>query len=128
VAGYAVDIEELEELMRQFRRFREAQREMLDTLSAGIAQFDERRNLVFANQPFLRIFGVPQAWWPIPRRSTACSIASAMPGACPKCAIFPNGGASGRAGSWRAIREDRGTFTMARICAWWASRCPMAGC
>ncbi|MBF5092079.1 PAS domain-containing protein [Novosphingobium sp. NBM11] len=62
VAGYAVDIEELEELMRQFRRFREAQREMLDTLSAGIAQFDERRNLVFANQPFLRIFGVPQAW------------------------------------------------------------------
>ncbi|ABD26441.1 PAS/PAC sensor signal transduction histidine kinase [Novosphingobium aromaticivorans DSM 12444] len=62
VAGYVVDIEEMEELIRQFRRFREAQREMLDTLSAGIAQFDEKRNLVFANQPFLRIFSVPQAW------------------------------------------------------------------
>ena len=62
VAGYAVDTEEMEELQRQFRRFREAQREMLDTLSAGIAQFDEKRNLVFANQPFLRIFSVPQAW------------------------------------------------------------------
>ncbi|HQS68437.1 MAG TPA: PAS-domain containing protein [Novosphingobium sp.] len=62
IAGYAVDIEEMEELIRQFRRFREAQREMLDTLSAGIAQFDEKRNLAFANQPFLRIFGVPQAW------------------------------------------------------------------
>ncbi len=62
VAGYAVDIEEMEELMRQFRRFREAQREMLDTLSAGIAQFDDKRNLAFANQPFLRIFSVPQAW------------------------------------------------------------------
>ena len=62
VAGYAVDIEEMEELIRQFRRFREAQREMLDTLSAGIAQFDDKRNLVFANQPFLRIFSVPQAW------------------------------------------------------------------
>jgi signal transduction histidine kinase len=62
VAGYAVDTEEMEELQRQFRRFRDAQREMLDTLSAGIAQFDEKRNLVFANQPFLRIFGVPQAW------------------------------------------------------------------
>ncbi|MFN3552193.1 MAG: PAS-domain containing protein [Novosphingobium meiothermophilum] len=62
IAGYAVDIEEMEELIRQFRRFREAQREMLDTLSAGIAQFDEKRNLVFANQPFLRIFAVPQAW------------------------------------------------------------------
>lgn len=62
VAGYAADIEEMEELIRQFRRFREAQRQMLDTLSAGIAQFDEKRNLVFANQPFLRIFSVPQAW------------------------------------------------------------------
>ncbi|MCW1384827.1 PAS-domain containing protein [Novosphingobium sp. KCTC 2891] len=62
VAGYAVDIEEMEELTRQFRRFREAQRQMLDTLSAGIAQFDEKRNLVFANQPFLRIFAIPQAW------------------------------------------------------------------
>ncbi|WP_225206662.1 sensor histidine kinase [Novosphingobium huizhouense] len=62
VAGYAVDIEEMEELTRQFRRFRDAQRQMLDTLSAGIAQFDEKRNLVFANQPFLRIFAIPQAW------------------------------------------------------------------
>jgi signal transduction histidine kinase/PAS domain-containing protein len=62
VAGYGVDIEETEELQRQFRRFRGAQREMLDTLSAGIAQFDEKRSLVFANQPFLRIFGVSQAW------------------------------------------------------------------
>ena len=62
MAGYAVDIEEMEELIRQFRRFREAQREMLDTLSAGIAQFDEKRNLVFANQPFLRMFAIPQAW------------------------------------------------------------------
>lgn len=62
VAGYAVDVEEMEELVRQFRRFRDAQREMLDTLSAGIAQFDDKRNLVFANQPFLRIFAVPQAW------------------------------------------------------------------
>jgi PAS domain-containing protein len=55
VAGYAVDIEQMEELTRQFRRFREAERQMLDTLSAGIAQFDAGRNLVFANQPFLRI-------------------------------------------------------------------------
>jgi PAS domain-containing protein len=62
VAGYAVDIEEMEELTRQFRRFRAAQRQMLDTMSAGIAQFDERRNLVFVNQPFLRLFNIPQAW------------------------------------------------------------------
>ncbi|MFX6994798.1 hypothetical protein ABTH99_18255, partial [Acinetobacter baumannii] len=58
VAGYAVDIEDMEELNRQFARFREAQRRMLDTLSAGIAQFDGRRNLTFTNQPFLRLFAL----------------------------------------------------------------------
>jgi signal transduction histidine kinase len=62
VAGYAVDIEEMEELTRQFRRFRAAQRQMLDIMSAAIAQFDERRNLVFVNQPFLRLFGIPQSF------------------------------------------------------------------
>ena len=62
VAGYAVDIEEMEELTRQFRRFRAAQRQMLDTMSAAIAQFDDRGNLVFVNQPFLRLFAIPPAW------------------------------------------------------------------
>ena len=62
VAGYAVDIEEMEELTRQFRRFRAAQRQMLDIMSAAIAQFDDRRNLVFVNQPFLRLFGIPQSF------------------------------------------------------------------
>ena len=62
VAGYAVDIEEMEELTRQFRRFRAAQRQMLDTMSAAIAQFDDRGNLVFVNHPFLRLFALPAAW------------------------------------------------------------------
>ncbi|MCC6827670.1 MAG: PAS-domain containing protein [Novosphingobium sp.] len=58
VAGYAVDIEDLEEMARAFRAFREAQRSMLDQLSAGVAQFDAKRQLTFANQPFIRIFGL----------------------------------------------------------------------
>ena len=58
IAGYAIDIEELEELGRSFRAFRDAQRAMLDTLSAGVAQFDVRRQLTFANQPFQRIFAL----------------------------------------------------------------------
>lgn len=61
VAGYAVDIEDMEELARAFRAFREAQRSMLDQLSAGVAQFDARRGLTFANQPFQRIFGLTPA-------------------------------------------------------------------
>ncbi|MXO68429.1 PAS domain-containing protein [Altererythrobacter marinus] len=58
IAGYAIDIEDMEELAREFRAFREAQRSILDQLSVGVAQFDARRRLTFANQPFRRIFGV----------------------------------------------------------------------
>ncbi|MGX7952295.1 ATP-binding protein [Tsuneonella sp. HG249] len=58
VAGYAVDIEEMEEQARNFRAFREAQRQMLDQLSVGVAQFAPDRKLVSANQPFRRIFAM----------------------------------------------------------------------
>jgi len=58
IAGYGVDIEDMEELARSFRAFRDAQRSMLDQLSAGVAQFDARRQLVFANGPFQRIFAL----------------------------------------------------------------------
>lgn len=58
VAGYAVDIEEMEEQARSFRAFREAQREMLDQLSVGVAQFGADKRLISANQPFRRIFAM----------------------------------------------------------------------
>lgn len=58
VAGYAVDVEDLEEMARAFRAFREAQRSMLDQLSAGVAQFDAKRRLTFANRPFQSIFAL----------------------------------------------------------------------
>lgn len=56
IAGYAVDIQDMEEMSRSFRAFRDAQRALLDQLSAGVAQFDSKRRLVFANQPFQRLF------------------------------------------------------------------------
>lgn len=59
VAGYAIDIEEMEQQAREFRAFRKAQRAMLDQLSTGVAQFDAARELVFANRPFLRLFDLP---------------------------------------------------------------------
>jgi signal transduction histidine kinase len=61
VAGYAFDIEEMEEQARAFRAFREAQRSMLDQLSIGVAQFDGERRLTFSNQPFQRIFSLPHS-------------------------------------------------------------------
>lgn len=61
IAGYAVDIEDLEAMGRSFRAFREAQRAMLDQLSAGVAQFDAYRRLAFANLPFQRLFALTPA-------------------------------------------------------------------
>ena len=61
IAGYAIDIEEMEEQARVLRAFREAQRSMLDQLSVGVAQFDGERRLTFANGPFQRIFALKSA-------------------------------------------------------------------
>jgi signal transduction histidine kinase len=61
VAGYAIDIEEMEEQSRELRAFREAQRSMLDQLSIGVAQFDSDRTLAFCNQPFQRLFALPSS-------------------------------------------------------------------
>ncbi len=62
VAGYAVDVEELEEARADLGRFTRAQRDMLDRLSAGVAQFAADRNLVFYNQHFLRLFAMKPEW------------------------------------------------------------------
>lgn len=62
VAGYAVDVDELEQARGQNRRFIDAQRAMLDRLSAGVAQFGPDRALAFCNVPFRRIFSMRPDW------------------------------------------------------------------
>jgi len=58
VAGFAIDIDELEQARGGIKRFAEAQRAMLDRLSAGVAQFTADRTLSFCNEPFMRIFAM----------------------------------------------------------------------
>lgn len=58
VAGYAIDVEDQEEARAELVRFVRAQRDMLDRLSAGVAQFARDRSLIFFNQPFARLFGL----------------------------------------------------------------------
>jgi len=58
VAGYAIDIEEQQQVTREFKAFRDAQRAMLDQLSIGVAQFNAQEQLTFANRPFRRQFGL----------------------------------------------------------------------
>lgn len=62
VAGYAIDVEDLEEARADLARFARAQRDMLDLLSAGVAQFGADRSLVFSNQPFQRLFAMKPEW------------------------------------------------------------------
>ncbi|MBY4637840.1 PAS-domain containing protein [Sphingopyxis sp. XHP0097] len=58
IAGYAIDIQELESERGAHRRFADAQRELLDRLSAAVAQFGPDQGLIFANQPFRRLFSL----------------------------------------------------------------------
>lgn len=62
VAGYAIDVEELEQARAAFKRFAEAQRDLLDRLSAGVAQFEADRSLSFYNQAFMRLFAIKPEW------------------------------------------------------------------
>lgn len=60
--GVAVDVHEIEEAHAGLKRARDAQRAMLDRLSAGVAQFSADRALVFCNQPFRRTFAMKPEW------------------------------------------------------------------
>jgi signal transduction histidine kinase len=62
VAGYAVDVQELEEARADLSLFMRAQRDMLDRLSAGVAQFGSDHNLVFYNRHFVRLFALEPEW------------------------------------------------------------------
>ncbi|HYJ30660.1 MAG TPA: PAS-domain containing protein [Allosphingosinicella sp.] len=58
IAGFAIDVEEREQARAELSRFVRAQRDMLDRLSAGVAQFGRDRALTFFNQPFARLFSL----------------------------------------------------------------------
>ncbi|HET6538658.1 MAG TPA: PAS-domain containing protein [Sphingopyxis sp.] len=58
IAGYAVDMQELETERSGHRRFAEAQLELLDRLSAAVTQFGPDRHLLFANLPARHLFGI----------------------------------------------------------------------
>ena len=62
VAGFAIDVEDLEQARGGIKRANEAQRAMLDRLSSGVAQFAPDRGLVFTNQPFRRMFAMKNEW------------------------------------------------------------------
>jgi signal transduction histidine kinase len=62
IAGLAIDVQELMDAKGDFRRLADAQRDLLDKMSAGVAQFDPDRTLSFANLPFQRTFAFREEW------------------------------------------------------------------
>ena len=62
VAGYAIDVQELEDARSELGQFVRAQRDMLDRLSAGVAQFAADHSLVFYNRHFTRLFALEPEW------------------------------------------------------------------
>ena len=97
IAGYAVDVEDLEQARAAQKRFIEAQRAMLDRLSAAVAQFGPDRALVFCNQPFRRLFAMRSEW--LSDRPEFDRILERMreAGRLPEVRDFP---------AWRAERRD----------------------
>lgn len=100
VAGYAIDVEDQEEARAELVRFVRAQRDMLDRLSAGVAQFGRDRGLIFFNQPFARLFALPADF--LADRPEFDRVIDAMreAGNLPEVRDFPE---------WKA--EHRGWFT-----------------
>ncbi len=62
VAGIAIDVQDLMDARSEFKRLSDAQRDLLDIMSSGVAQFDADQTLSFANLPFQRLFAFRDSW------------------------------------------------------------------
>jgi signal transduction histidine kinase len=62
VAGFAVDVQDLEDARTELARHMESQRELADRMTAGTAQFDADRGLSFFNRPFAVMTRLDPEW------------------------------------------------------------------
>src|SRR6185437_10891122 len=62
VAGFAVDVQDLEDARAELGRYIESQRELADRMTAGTAQFDADRTLSFFNRPFAVMTELDSDW------------------------------------------------------------------
>jgi signal transduction histidine kinase len=62
VAGFAVDVQDLEDARTELARHIESQRELADRMTAGTAQFDADRSLSFFNRPFAAMTQLDPEW------------------------------------------------------------------
>ncbi|HEX6072822.1 MAG TPA: ATP-binding protein [Sphingomicrobium sp.] len=62
VAGFAIDVQDLEDARTELGRHIESQRELADRMTAGTAQFDAEKSLIFFNRPFAVMAQLDPEW------------------------------------------------------------------
>ena len=62
VAGFAIDIQDLEDARFDLAQNLLSQRELADRMTAAVVQFDSDRSLSFFNQPFATMSQIDPAW------------------------------------------------------------------
>jgi signal transduction histidine kinase len=62
VAGFAIDIQDLEDARIELAHHQESQRELADRMTAGAVQFDGERQLAFFNRPFAIMAQLEPEW------------------------------------------------------------------
>ena len=62
VAGFAIDIQDLEDARFELAQHVDSQRELADRMTAGVVQFDADRTLSFFNQPFAVMAQLEPEW------------------------------------------------------------------
>jgi signal transduction histidine kinase len=97
VSGVAIDVQDLTDARTELRELSEAQRDLLNMMSAAVVQFGPDRALNFANLPFQRIFAFRDQW--IAEKPEFARVLDRMRenGKLPEVRDFP---------SWRTERED----------------------
>ena len=97
VAGLAIDVQDLNDTKSEVRELSEAQRDLLNLMSAGVAQFDSLHVLSFANLPFQSLFSFRDQW--LSERPEFARVLDRMRenGKLPEVRDFP---------AWRKDREE----------------------
>ena len=97
VAGLAIDVQDLIDARSEAKEMADAQRDLLNMMSAGVAQFDARHVLSFANLPFQSLFTFRDQWLS-EKPEFACVLDRMREnGKVPEVRDFP---------AWRQERED----------------------
>jgi signal transduction histidine kinase len=97
IAGLAIDVQELMDARGDFRRLADTQRDLLDKMSAGVAQFSPDKSLEFANLPFQRTFAFRDEWLAAKPEFARVFDRMRENGKMPEVRDFP---------LWRAEREN----------------------